>query len=104
MNGYISIDCSGLNILAVSAQTITGLYNQVKEAMLSNKPIICVNAVWGSGVPITPIQVFAIDFGDDGIYCTSSTLQIRISTNDSVTIYNMAPEQAEAKKSTKSSK
>ena len=99
MNGYISIDCSGLNLLAESSQTITGLYDLVKEAMTTNKPLIAVNVLWGTK-PITPISLFVIDWGDDGICCTSSTLQIWVSPADVVTIINMAP-SAEAKKSSK---
>lgn len=89
--GSVYVDCKGLNLLAESAQTIEGLYNRVKSVMSTNKMIVACNAMWGD-TPITPINVFAIDMGDDGVYCTASTLQIRVSTDDSVSIYNMAPE------------
>ena len=54
--------------------------------------MIAENVIWGTGKPISPIPVFAIDMGSTyGIYITASTLQIRVSTADAVTIVNMAP-------------
>lgn len=89
--GYALIDCKGLNMLAESKQTITGLYEQVKVAMLANKPMVACNCKWGTK-PITPIDVFAIDW-IDYIICTSSTLQVIIDKQDGVVIQNMAPTQ-----------
>ena len=89
--GYIMVDCKGMNFLAESAQTIAGLYDRVKSAMKTGKPIYAYNCIWGTGKPVTPISVFAIDFGDDGIIATASTLQIVISKLDAVTINNMVP-------------
>ena len=87
--GYILVDCEGLDLIKGSTpQTITGLYALVKEAMSLNKPIFAVNCNWG-GKPVTPIQAFAIDWGDTGIIVTSSTLQIIISSESVVTINNM---------------
>lgn len=87
--GYIMIDCTGLDLTkGLTPQTVEGLYNRVKSAIDTNKPLIAVNAVWGSDGPVTPISVFAIDFGDN-IICTASTLQVIIETDDSVTIENM---------------
>lgn len=91
--GYVLIDCGGLDLLSESTQTITGLYNKVKEAMKTGKMIIAENIIWGDGVdrPVSPISCFAIDMGDYGIYITASTLQIRVTLSDVVTIVNMAP-------------
>lgn len=88
MNGYISIDCKGLNLLAESSQTITGLYAAVTEAIESGKPMYAVNCNYGSNVPVTPIQVFAIE--EDGTYiCTASILQIRVTSANAVTITSL---------------
>lgn len=89
--GYIMIDCTGLDLtMGTTSQTVEGLYQRVKSAMGSNKPLFANNAVWGSEKPVTPIQCFAIDWGDV-IIVTSSTLQIIISPDDSIIINNMAP-------------
>ena len=91
--GYVLVNCGGLDLLSESSQTISGLYNRVKSALATGKMMIAENVIWGTGKPISPIPVFAIDMGSTyGIYITASTLQIRVSTADEVTIVNMAPE------------
>lgn len=90
--GYVLVNCGGLDLLSESSQTISGLYNRVKSALATGKMMIAENVIWGTGKPISPIPVFAIDMGSTyGIYITASTLQIRVSTADAVTIVNMAP-------------
>lgn len=90
MNGYVSIDCTGLNLLAEEAQTITGLYDRVREAIDSGKPIYAVNVEWGDVSTISPIEVFTVDFGTY-IILTASTLQVIVTNEDVVTINNLAP-------------
>lgn len=90
MNGYISIDCKGLDLLAAESQTITGLYADVQEAIKTGKPIFAVNMVWGDVSPISPVQVFTVQF-DGYVICTASTLQVIVTTGDGVTINNLAP-------------
>ena len=90
MNGYVSIDCTGLNLLDEEAQTISGLYARVNEAIDSGKPIYAVNVEWGDVSTISPIEVFTVDFGTY-IIITASTLQIIVTNEDVVTINNLAP-------------
>ena len=60
--------------------------------MKTGKMIIAENIIWGDDGIISPVHLFAIDMGSTyGIYCTASTLQIRVSPLDVVTIVNMAP-------------
>ena len=89
--GYVLVNCGGLDLLSESSQTIAGLYAKVKSAMETGKMIIAENIIWGSGKTITPISVFAIDHGEDGICVTASTLQIWVNSSNEVTIVNMAP-------------
>lgn len=90
--GYVLVNCSGLDLLSESTQTISGLYAKLVAAMKTGKMIIAENMIWGDDGIITPVHVFAIDMGSTyGIYCTASTLQIRVSPLDVVTIVNMAP-------------
>lgn len=87
--GYVMIDCKGLDLTKGSTeQTISGIYTDVKNAMMSGKPMIAYNCIWGTGKNITPINVFAIDFGSC-IIVTSSTLQIIITPLDVITINNL---------------
>lgn len=99
MNGYISIDCKGLNLLAEVAQTINGLYNEIQEAIGTGKPMYATNLVWGDVSAISPVQVFSVQW-DGYVILTASTLQVIVTTEDSVTINNLAPAQAETKKRT----
>jgi len=89
--GYIMIDCGGLNLLASEPQTITGLYAKVKKAHELNKPIYAVNCVYGSGVKMSPIHIFTINESGTMIG-TASILQVRVASNDSVTITNLITE------------
>lgn len=90
--GYVLVNASGLDLLSKSTQTIAGLYDKCKAAMKTGKMIIAENIIWGDDGVISPIHVFAIDMGSTyGIYLTASTLQIRISPANVVTIVNMAP-------------
>lgn len=90
--GFIQIDCTGLDLTkGATSQTVEGLYQRVKIAIGIGKPIMAYNAVWGLVGAVTPILVFAIDWGDY-IICTASTLQVIINPDDTVTINNMVPE------------
>ena len=86
--GYINIDFSGLDLTkGTTEQTITGLYQTVKSAFKANKPIFAYNAI--SGVNgVSPIQVFIVDFGTYFV-CNTSTLQIKVTNQDKVTITNL---------------
>lgn len=83
--GYVMVDCKKMNLLAQSAQTISGIFAACRKAVDSGKPIIAVNCEYGEGVPLTPIPVFAIEQG--GQFCLSaSILQVWVTSEDSVTI------------------
>lgn len=88
--GYVLIDSTGLNLNTDETQTVNGLYSKAKSATKLNKPVYCVNAVFGEYGKITPIPVMC-NYLSDGktICCTSATLQVIISENDSVVINNM---------------
>ena len=84
--GYFMIDCKGMNLLAETSQTISGLYAQLEKALSIMKPVFANNVMWGT-VPMTPIPVMVNT--ESGVFiCTSSTLQIRVASNDAVTIVN----------------
>lgn len=88
-NGYIMVDCTGLDLTKGSTpQTITGLYQKCINACNTGKPIYCVNSVWGSDGAVTPIEVFIIQF-DGYVIATASTLQVIVTSSDVVTIDNM---------------
>lgn len=86
--GYILVDCGGMNLLSQSSQTIIGLHKNCEAALDSGKQIIAVNCEYGEGVPMSPIPVMAIE--EDGTFVfTASILQIRVASNDAVTIVSL---------------
>ena len=89
--GYVMVDCGGLNFLAESPQTITGLYEACKEAYRTGKQVLAVNTKWGT-TPCSPISVLMIPFDDGVIRCSACTLRIDVAENDSVTIVNYITE------------
>lgn len=86
--GYVLVDCTGINLLSQTSQTVTGIYEKCKNAIKYNKPIFAVNCEYGSGVPMTPIAVMAIEEAGTIIF-TASILQIRVSSADAVTIVSL---------------
>lgn len=86
--GYVLVDCGGMNLLAQSSQTITGLYKVCEAAVASGKLILAVNCEYGDGVPMTPIPVMAIKESGNFIF-TASILQITVESDDSVTITSL---------------
>lgn len=102
-NGYIMIDCTGVNLLAGEKQTVAGIFNKATEAYVSGKPIIAINLQYGENVPMTPVSMMAIFEG--GKYCFSaSILQVWVDDEDGVEVVNLAPPGNQAKKTTKSTK
>lgn len=86
--GYVMVDCTGIELTSVVKQTITGIYNQVKRAVATNKPIFAVNCTWEQDV-MTPIQVMVTPRSSGNYIATASTLQLEIDESDGVTIINM---------------
>lgn len=87
-NGYVMVDCTGINLLSDQAVTVPGIYAKCISAYNSGKPIIAVGCEYGLGVPMTPIPVMAI-IEDGTCIFTSSILQVRVASNDSVTIVSL---------------
>lgn len=99
MDGYISINCKGLELNSSNPQIIPGIYARVAEAYKTNKPCYVYNATWDLEL-MTPISVM-ITYRSSGNYiATASTLQVEVDNEDVCTIINMlAPTQS--KKSNK---
>lgn len=97
-NGYIMIDCQSMNLLASESQTIPGLYARSIVAIDTGKPIIAVNCEYGEDVPMTPISVWAIIEAGTIIF-TASIYQIRIASDDTVTIVPLINSTKSTKKS-----
>lgn len=93
MNGYIIIDCTGIDMLSEDSQSLTGLYARVQEAINTGKPIYATNLTWGEQGTMSPVEIFTVQF-DGYVVCTASTIQIIVASNDSITINNLIPQTA----------
>lgn len=89
--GYINIDASGLHILVESAQTVTGLYEQLSHAMEINKPIFLCNvtAEDQDTSKVSPIYVTCYLMKNTNIICETSAKEIVVIKNDQVLIRNL---------------
>ena len=91
MNGYIIIDCTGIDMLSEESQSLTGLYARVQEAINTGKPIYATGLTWGAQGTMSPIEIFTVQF-DGYVVCTASTIQIIVGADDSITINNLIPQ------------
>ena len=92
-SGYFMLDCKNLDLTkGETPQTIAGIYHTVKLAIRMGKPIFAYNCIWGSGKPMSPIQVFTVDFGTY-VVCTAATLQVIVSNENVVTINNLVGDE-----------
>lgn len=89
--GYVMVDGKGLDLTADSSQTISGLFNDLKNAMKTGKPVFGYNCVWGvnSDAPLSPICFFVQQWSENLIVCTSSILKVDVTNEDVVTITNL---------------
>lgn len=85
-SGYTLIDFRGLNLASASSQNLSGIYAQLRTAMVIGKPLIGFNCVWGSGNPVTPVHMFARQSNETTIVCTTCNLTISVTSADAVTV------------------
>ena len=92
--GYVMIDCTGLDLLEQSGQTISKLYDQMVKAYGTNKPVYAVNCNWGGTKIVTPIQVMLIPdvAGDEVMSASALTVRIDVTKSNVVTITNYISE------------
>lgn len=86
-NGYIMVDCGGLELNSAEKQTIDGIYERGLEALATGKPILAVNCVM-SEAPCSPFSVVAWP-KNGGIIATGHVLRLAIDSDDGVTVTNL---------------
>ena len=86
MNGYLSIDCTGLDLAVATAQTLTGIYAKLQTALKLGKPIYLTGLVKGSGVAVSPAPCYAAQTAANTVTCYMGTLQAAVTSADAVTI------------------
>lgn len=88
--GYILVDCTGIDLTAESAQTVTGIWKKAVTAIASGKPIIAQNCVYGEGVLVSPVTCFGWYISSTEIVIVGATLHIHIKNDDTVTVLDVA--------------
>jgi len=88
--GYILIDCEGIDLTVSEEQTVTGIWEKAVMALKSNKPIICCNCVYGTGVKVTPVTCFGRYISASEIVVVGATLHVHIKPGDKVTVLDVA--------------
>jgi len=85
MNGYVIIDCDGLDLDKSTKQTIEGIFSRVEEAFRTGKPCVAYNCVNGY-YKVSPISIM-ITLNSDGNYiATANTFYIEITPVDGATV------------------
>lgn len=87
-SGYKLIDCTGLDLLEDSKQTISGIYAKVEESYKTGKPIIAENLSWGDVGIMSPVAVMVLPYAANTYTATASTLQLVITSDDGVVVNN----------------
>lgn len=84
--GYTLIDFQKKDIFSKNLK-IDGIYKAVENACNVGKSIQFINAKYNS-MDSSPITVFACK-GDKKYNCTSSTLQLVVNEDDTITVNNL---------------
>lgn len=88
--GYILVDCTGIDLTAESAQTVTGIWKKAVTAIASGKPIIAQGCVYGTGKPVSPVTCFGWYISSTEIVVVGATLHIHIKNDDTATVLDVA--------------
>ena len=88
MSGYILVDCTGIELTAAEAKTISGMHARAAAAVKTGKPCFACNCTYNS-YPVSPIPVQAIEVENGTIIASAEWLQVFITSADSVTVQSM---------------
>lgn len=81
--GYAMVNCKGLDLGDLG--TVTGLYDQVKKAVSTKKPIVLNNVV-NSTQEFTPITAYGGVESSTSVFLSFFPITLHISNEDVVTM------------------
>ena len=87
-NGYIMVDCGGLELNDNTEQTIDGIYDRAKAALATGKPCYASNCEMNGGY-CTPVSIAAWQEDSDTIIATGHVFRVTIEEDDGVTVTNL---------------
>ena len=81
--GYCMVDCTGLNL--GDPGTVTGLYEKVKNAVGTEKPIV-LSGLKNGTQKFTPIVAYGGEETSTSVFLSFFPITLHISSSDVVTI------------------
>lgn len=86
--GYILVDCGGLELNDSTTQSITGLYKRAQAALASGKLVLACNCLMNDGY-CSPVSVAAWQENSTTIIATGHVFRVTIESDDDVTVTNL---------------
>lgn len=87
-NGYITVDCEGLDLTETDPQEIEGIWDKAVACISANKPIVAYNCLYGDA-PVSPVPAFGWYLDDDEIVIVGATLHIHVKDDDTATVLDV---------------
>lgn len=87
-NGYVMVDCTGLELNDNTTQTVTGLYDKAKAALATGKPAYACNCTMNGGY-CSPVSVAAWQEDEHTIIATGHVFRVVIEDDGDVTVTNL---------------
>ncbi len=81
--GYVMVDCTGVDLGNLG--TVPGLYNQVKNAVKTGKPI-ALNGIVNATQAFTPITAYGGEESSTSVFLSFFPVTLHISSSDVVTM------------------
>lgn len=82
-NGYVLIDCTGVDLGDLG--TVTGLYNKIKDALSTGKPLILENIV-NSTQGFSPIAAFGGTESSTSVFLSFFPVTLHVNSSDVVSM------------------
>ena len=82
-SGYVLVDCTGLDL--GDPGTVDGLYNKIKTALGTGKPIILTGIVNGTQ-EFSPIAAFGGIESTTSVFLSFFPITLHVDSDDAVTI------------------
>lgn len=87
-NGYVLVDCTGLELNDSAEQNVPGIYEKAVAALALGKPAYATNCTMNDGY-CSPVSVAAWRENEHTIIATGHVFRVTIADDDDVTVTNL---------------
>lgn len=87
--GYTMVNCKGLELTETDPQSIEGIWEDAKEAIKANKPIVAYNSKYADS-PVSPVTCFGWALSATEIVIVGATLHIHVKSDNTATVLDVA--------------